>query len=429
MFYEDVDLGWRLNLLGYRVRYVPGSVAYHRHHVTMKKFGNFRESYLLERNALLVAVQEPRRRVARPGAARRDGARRAPVGRARRTSTRRRSTCSARPAATTSARVEIPKMALTGPYAIDYFVEQLPSLARVAPASSRPRGGAATATCSRCSARPSSPRTRMPSLPRGARGAASRRSASPSTSPPGTAILVVTGEPLLARMAGPAIRAWEIAERARAASTTSGSSRPRGAKRRRPRLRGRVRARRRACARRPTWADVIIFQGFLLETAPWLKEQRQDRRRRHLRPDAPRAARAGAGPRAGRPRRARCARRPRALNEQLRRADFLLCASEKQRDFWLGQLAGLGRINPAIYDEDATLDTLIAVVPFGIARRAARADAARRSRARSPGIGPDDKVILWGGGDLQLVRPADADPRGRPAPASATPTCGCSSWA
>jgi len=53
MFYEDVDLGWRLNLLGHRVRYVPGSVAYHKHHVTIKKFGSFRESYLLERNALL----------------------------------------------------------------------------------------------------------------------------------------------------------------------------------------------------------------------------------------------------------------------------------------------------------------------------------------------------------------------------------------
>ncbi len=57
MFYEDVDLGWRLNLLGLRVRYVPGSVAYHKHHVTMRKYGNFRETYLLERNALLAMVK------------------------------------------------------------------------------------------------------------------------------------------------------------------------------------------------------------------------------------------------------------------------------------------------------------------------------------------------------------------------------------
>ncbi|MDQ3897744.1 MAG: glycosyltransferase family 2 protein, partial [Actinomycetota bacterium] len=52
MFYEDVDLGWRLNLLGWRVRYVPSSVAYHRHHASMKSYGPWREHYLLERNAL-----------------------------------------------------------------------------------------------------------------------------------------------------------------------------------------------------------------------------------------------------------------------------------------------------------------------------------------------------------------------------------------
>ena len=52
MFYEDVDLGWRLNLLGHRVRYVPRSVAFHRHHASMKSFGPWREHFLLERNAL-----------------------------------------------------------------------------------------------------------------------------------------------------------------------------------------------------------------------------------------------------------------------------------------------------------------------------------------------------------------------------------------
>ncbi len=53
MFFEDVDLGWRLNLLGYDVRYVPTSLVYHQHHAAIKKFGTYREHYLLERNALL----------------------------------------------------------------------------------------------------------------------------------------------------------------------------------------------------------------------------------------------------------------------------------------------------------------------------------------------------------------------------------------
>ncbi len=52
MFFEDVDLGWRLWLLGYEVRYVPTSVVYHRHHASMSEIGSWREHFLLERNAL-----------------------------------------------------------------------------------------------------------------------------------------------------------------------------------------------------------------------------------------------------------------------------------------------------------------------------------------------------------------------------------------
>ncbi len=52
MFCEDVDLGWRLNLRGYRVRYEPRSIAYHRHHASLHGVDPARETYLLERNAL-----------------------------------------------------------------------------------------------------------------------------------------------------------------------------------------------------------------------------------------------------------------------------------------------------------------------------------------------------------------------------------------
>jgi hypothetical protein len=52
MFFEDVDLGWRLWMLGWRVRFVPQSLVYHRHHASMSQFANWREHYLLERNAL-----------------------------------------------------------------------------------------------------------------------------------------------------------------------------------------------------------------------------------------------------------------------------------------------------------------------------------------------------------------------------------------
>ena len=51
-FFEDVDLGWRLNLLGYDVWYTPAAVAYHHHHGTAAKVPPFKLRTLYERNAL-----------------------------------------------------------------------------------------------------------------------------------------------------------------------------------------------------------------------------------------------------------------------------------------------------------------------------------------------------------------------------------------
>ncbi|HEY2833424.1 MAG TPA: glycosyltransferase family 2 protein [Sporichthyaceae bacterium] len=53
MFFEDVDFGWRLNLLGHRVRYVPTSVVYHRHHGSIGKTADWYLRFLCERNALM----------------------------------------------------------------------------------------------------------------------------------------------------------------------------------------------------------------------------------------------------------------------------------------------------------------------------------------------------------------------------------------
>ena len=85
------------------------------------------------------------------------------------------------------------------------------------------------------------------------------------------------------------------------------------------------------------------------------------------------------------------------LNEQLKAGDFFLCASEQQRDFWLGMLAANGRVNPQTLRDDANLRRLIAVVAFGLP---AEPPAKRRTVLKGvvPGIGPHDHVVLWGGG-------------------------------
>jgi glycosyltransferase involved in cell wall biosynthesis len=84
------------------------------------------------------------------------------------------------------------------------------------------------------------------------------------------------------------------------------------------------------------------------------------------------------------------------LNEQLRLGDFFICASERQRDYWIGALSSLGRINHDTYD-GAGVRQLIDVVPFGL--------PAEKPKGRGPalkgvlpGIAPEDRVILWGGG-------------------------------
>jgi glycosyltransferase involved in cell wall biosynthesis len=85
------------------------------------------------------------------------------------------------------------------------------------------------------------------------------------------------------------------------------------------------------------------------------------------------------------------------LNEQISRADFLLCASDKQRDFWLGHLSALDRVNAHLYDEDPMFESVLAVVPFGVSDEQPRRTGPGL-RGVVPGIGLEDKVIIWGGG-------------------------------
>lgn len=56
-YFEDVDLGWRLWVLGYRVLFAPRAVAYHRGHATGKRFETERRVLLYERNALTTILK------------------------------------------------------------------------------------------------------------------------------------------------------------------------------------------------------------------------------------------------------------------------------------------------------------------------------------------------------------------------------------
>ncbi len=100
-------------------------------------------------------------------------------------------------------------------------------------------------------------------------------------------------------------------------------------------------------------------------------------------------------------------RSERILRAQCRAGDFFICASERQRDWWLGLLEAGGRINPHTYDEDPSLRKLIDVVPYGLPSAPPHHNQ-QVLKGMWPGIAPEDKVLLWGGGLWQWLDPLTA---------------------
>jgi glycosyltransferase involved in cell wall biosynthesis len=224
-----------------------------------------------------------------------------------------------------------------------------------------------------------------------------------------TRIAVITPDVLSTRMAGPAIRAFHIAEElsrshdvtliSTADCTISSDAFDCRATSFRQ-LRSAVGD-----------AEVVLLQGYISYRAPWLI--RSDKLLivdlydpLHL------EQLEQLGDRPAPQRQAMLDLTVRVLNEQLVRGDFFLCASEEQRHLWLGHLGALGRLNPSTYERDPTMRSLIDVCPFGLS-----VEPPVRNRAAIkgvvPGIGADDKVILWAGGvynwfdPITLVRAVD----------------------
>ncbi len=406
MFFEDVDLGWRLWLLGKKVRYVPESLVFHRHHGTMARFARWREHYLLERNALFTIYKNY------------DAENLALMLPAAMALAIRRGVALGRndPHALDLERgvvdehadeITVSKQTIAPAYAIDAFVEALPGLhaTRLALQQERRRTDAEIMRMFRL---PLHPNIDHPYFLEGftattkafgvERPFSSRRK-----------IIVATGDTLRKKMAGPAIRAWQIAsalsrEHEVQLVTTQECelSHPDFVVRR---VNGTD------LARLEEWCDILIFQGFLMHEHPALHRSKkiivvdiydpfhleQLEQARDLGESLRRSTVLSA---------------TEVLNQQLTRGDFFLCASAKQRDFWLGQLAAVGRINPLTYDESENLDKLITLMPFGVADTPPVATRAA-IKGVVPGIGPDDKVILWGGGiynwfdPLTLLRAVD----------------------
>ncbi|WP_394360658.1 glycosyltransferase [Amycolatopsis sp. SB7-3] len=409
MFYEDVDLGWRLNLRGWRVRYVPESLTYHKHHATMSTVDapdSGRETFLLERNALAALYKNlSDETLSRALPAALALAVRRATARGDLDATQFDLAQGVGPAET--GPVEVPRTTLAGVLAIDQFVELLPSLAeaRATEQAARVRTDADLLPLLRKALEPAYP------LPRylAAHDVLVETFGIDALFGQRRKVLVITGDAITERMAGPAIRAWNMAatlatEHDVHLVTINPLADP-------PPAPFRVSAATRRDLETPiAWADIIILQGHVLELAPSLKKQYAHKivvadlyDPMHLElleqgkgvPDDKRAL--------------DLIGVTKVLDAQLERGDFFLCASERQRHFWLGHLAAMGRLSPRLYDADPTTQSLLSIVPFGLSPQApVRTGPGLRSTL--DGIGETDHVVLWAGGvyswfdPLTLVR-------------------------
>jgi len=386
-----VDFGWRLNLRGWRFKYEPRSVVFHKHHASMKGYGEFRESYLLERNALFTLYKnfgDEALSRALPAAIALSVRRGVAKGALDST------VLDLRRGGDENEMISISKQTAASVFAIDQFVAELDGLS----ASRREIQESRVVSDSRLwrlFGDTDAPSYQDPYYLDGYMSITTEFDV--LDAPRRTRVLVITGDPVGEKLAGPAIRAWNIAAALSESNDVALMSMLSVVDLDAPfELVHVAPGRDREFAGWERWADVIIFQGHALEYFvalertskiliadiydPMNLEQLEQARELPAEVWADRVEGATA-----------------VLNQQLARADFFVCASERQRLFYLGQLSAMGRLNPANYAGDPDFRGLIDVVPFGLPRVVPERDRAVL-KGVLPGIGEDDKVLLWSGG-------------------------------
>lgn len=400
-YFEDVDLGWRLQVCGYRTRLAAGARSYHRHHGTSSRFRMHERILLLERNALRMLIKNlddehlPRLLAAalllapvRADHDARSDRRAFDVGQGADELHTVHRLATARMHAVADVVADLP-----GLLALRRSVQsrrQVPDRAVLATFGDpfRPLGN-------------DSP----PYVEAMGRVAELLRIGELFTDLPVTRLVVVSASDVIGpRMAGTAIRAWEIAcALGQHVQVTLASPVPVG--RTHPavdvchfthedQLRALVEG-----------ADAVVIFGFDLVRYPFLATTRAltivdlydpwifgsleqydtmtlaeaERQKRH---------------------------EIDTLNALVDCGDLFICASERQRDFWTGMLASRGRLDKTAHEQHPTLRSLIDVVPFGVPDEPpSPGPAPVLTGGGFPGLGPDSKVVLWGGGTWDWFDP------------------------
>lgn len=206
-----------------------------------------------------------------------------------------------------------------------------------------------------------------------------------------TRVLLLTGDPIGGRMAGPAIRAWNMALELQRAGhdarivTTAGVSEDAD-----PTV-DVVPIRigdERALADHESWAEIVVVQGYGLGQFPRLAATTRMLVADLYAPFHLELREQGSGESE-----ATLAIRVdiahRAILDQLGRADLLLCANERQRQLYLRELDAIGRSGG---------DDLLQIVPFGLPAEQPEPSASPVLRGVLDGIDAESKLLIWGGG-------------------------------
>lgn len=405
-YYEDVDLGWRLWVLGYRVVITPAATIYHRHHGTSSRLQPYQLHKLFERNALMTVIKNYEE------------------ANLQRVLSASLLLMLQRVIAETIGSVVweqfdfagggaqppevqdqlLPRLALSPLAAVQDLLRDFPQLwqkrmriqaarrrpdAEIFPLFQFPLGGNY-----QHGPHPLATQTMLEAL-----GIPAMFTGSPMHR-----VLIISSDPLSANLAGVGIRAVELA-RGLSSSCYVTLAAPERADLTIPGVQVVAFARddEQLVGQLAAQSEVIIFQGFSLRRYPVIGGQRKilvvdlydpfylEGLELFSKEEAERG-------------RLMAADNLATLGQQLLHGDFFICASERQRDFWIGMLTALGRLEPDGYRRDPTFRSLIDVVPFGCADTPPRYTK-RVLKGVVPGISEGDTVLLWGGGIWDWLDP------------------------
>ncbi len=395
-YFEDVDFGWRLWVLGFRVVFAAKAKAYHRMHGTSSRFPAHQRFLLYERNALRTVLKNYddvnlhkvlgpalmlliQRTLMRGGGLNRPAYE---IG------------------GDVGATEEIERVALAHLHAVGDIVADLDRVLETRATIQRARRRGDDEVLAKFG------RPFWPVLPQREYAELQERLVTAfgldrvHTKARASRVLIIANDPIAEKMSGPAIRAWEIAK-ALAGTADVTVAVPVESTLDAPGVTLEPYDDEAALFALAQTADVILVQGYTIAKNPslkrvptvvvvdlydpWLFENIE------LHTDEPRGDAALAGDVA-------------VLNELLDEGDFFICASERQRDYWLGMLSARDRLTQGQYALDPTLRKLIDVVPFGLPARAPQ-HVKPVLKGVHPAIAADDLVVLWGGGTWDWFDP------------------------